>query len=234
MGKSISYVKILLIIVMLVPCLGEAVAQGLNSNGWSDGSVTLASGEIIVGKVLYDVASKTVSIQQEDETRSLKASKVLEFFFYDLTTGRKRLFISVAMEIPNKAALRMEFLEVIKDLRTYIILAQLTTRVVVVPAHRYSPSTKISQQVNNWYVIDADGGKRLYFSFMERPLLGLKLEFYNAGIFKELASPLYREVMEYAKANAMNPEHPNDNLGLLEYKMQLTSVDSEISQSLKK
>ena len=219
----------LIVILFTLTCVN---GQDLSNTNWYDGSVTMVSGEKLTGKVLYDVKSKTVQVGVEDEIRSLKASKVSTFEFNDKKLNRKRLFISLPLEVPNRSSLRNEFLELIKDFGDWEILSHLSSRKVVLPAHRYIPAQTVIQTIEQWFIIEADGSRHLYFSFIQRPLLGPKLEFFNAMLFKQIIASNAAKIKEYASLNKLDNEKPAENILLLEYNEQLNTAKRLKEQSI--
>ena len=75
--------------------------------------------------------------------------------------------------------------------------------------------------MEEWFLVDEDGSRHRYFGFVHRDILGSKVEFYNAMLFRQITSSSIKEMKEFSVRNRLKEAKPADNLKLLDYFYEL-------------
>ncbi len=214
--------------IYLLLCTACVYAQEfeIDPDQWAPGAIALIRGEKLSGLIYYHKEKQTLYFKQEEqEVRAFKASKVSKFSFYDSTENRERSFISIPFKKAASEKERPEFLEVVRKYKTFFLLSRFSTQKVTIPRNKYIPPQTINQTIEDWYLIDEDGSRHLYFSFIHRDFFNPKVEFFNAALFKEITGPHRNEIEAFSTSKKLNSRKPSDNLKLLDYAEELQNIN---------
>ncbi len=213
-GMKSSFLKIIFLLQIT-----QAYAQGfdIDPKNWADGHIALTNGDSLSGSVYFHKEKQTLYFDEDQETRAFKAGRVLKFDYYDSSKSVRRFFISILFRKTSTSEVKPEFLEVMREFEDFIMLTRFSSRKVLIPRNKYTSPQTITALVEDWYLTDDRGSLNLYFSMLHRDLLGPKVEFFNAALFKKITMPYQNEVKEFSSTNKLKFEKPADNLKLLDY-----------------
>ena len=211
--------KSLFLKIILLLQITQVYAQDfeIDPKNWTNGHIALTNGDSLSGSVYFFKEKQTLYFAEDQETHAFKAGKVLKFDYYDSVKSVRTFFISILFRKTKTSEVKPEFLEVMREFEDFIMLSRFSSRKVLVPRSKYSPTQTITALVEDWYLTDDTGILDLYFSIIHGDLFGPKVEFFNAALFKKISEPYQNEVREYSSANKLNFEKPADNLKLLDY-----------------
>jgi hypothetical protein len=214
---------------------------------WSEGKITLTSGESIKGVVRYNSKSGVLGFDDGKGAQVFTPRSVLAFEYFDAIRDHDRKFYSIEVE-DAKGIKRPQFFEVIRELQNFAVIAtenplQLKVRQTWDPLYATFLSTygynttnnayvskTVAQQIEILYLIDMEGEINPYMliTYEEQPRSfsfdtksKSKAKIVGDDAFKELTAPYYQQLKSYAKASKLSFNNKGDFLKILDHYEEL-------------
>ena len=158
---------------------------------WHDGSVVLASREVLTGKITIEPDFDMVLLRTSDSCLVLPAHKVLSFYFYDADENINRKFVSLKENEDPRAP--QHFYEVV-----------LYGRVNVIRRLRFTGLRNAASDAEDY----------IYFAQWENALISLSQ--FKKDLYPSLLSS-GETLSEFVSANKFNPADVAHAIRIIEY-----------------
>jgi hypothetical protein len=209
---------------------------------WFEGSIMTNDGEELKGLVWYNDNNGVLSFRDGDRARVFTARSVSGFEFFDENTDKQRLFYSIEYDDPDyQGGLRPYFFEVIKDFKTFAVLAKANpVETQVKSSGGYlTPTPGLMSPVNSSYTevsqtetiffLNSKGKIEPYLKVIKKDFIGRsfwdeskeKNKLVEPSLLAEyISKPVYEQLESYAKTNGLKFRNKEDFLQILDYYAQ--------------
>jgi hypothetical protein len=214
---------------------------------WSEGKITLTSGESIKGVVRYNSKSGVLGFDDGKGAQVFTPRTVLTFEYFDAIRDQDRKFYSLEVE-DAKGIKRPQFFEVIKELQNFAVIstenplqlkikqtwdpfyASFLNMYGVNPNNNPYVSKTVAQQIEILYLIDMEGDINPYLlityeelprSFAFETKSKNKSKLVGENTLKELIGTHYSELKTFAKTGKLSFADKEDFLKILDYYEEL-------------
>lgn len=89
------------------------------------GTVRLTDGTELAGRVVYNDNDGIFTLFDGEASQSFASRSIIQAGFYDPASGRDRLFYSLEYDDPDTGLSDNEFLEVLKELDSFVVLVRI-------------------------------------------------------------------------------------------------------------
>lgn len=240
--------RLTVIIVLLTALLSSSFAQqkrkakkderkeGLMSvkEQWFEGSLLTTDQEELSGLIWFNDNNGVLSFRDGTNARVFTARSIAGFEFFDENLQKQRVFYSIDYDDPGQhGAIRKFFFEVLKDFKTFAVLAktdpvEVETRSTASNGlYTYSSDTYTQlSQTETIYFLDSKGVVQPYLKVIRKESVGRlfydtsneKNKLVNEELFANyITKPVYEKLMAYAKANDLKFSHKEDFLLILNH-----------------
>jgi hypothetical protein len=211
---------------------------------WSEGTVTLTSGQVLNGLVKYNSKTALLKFENGKQSKALTARGVTQFEYFDAVRNVQRKFYSIEAE-DYKDVKRPQFFELLKELKTFAVIysqnpMELKQQQGWGPAYRdffgnnqYNSNRMIvASQKEMIFLMDEAGELFPYMTitYEEKPRdlvdgskSKIKTKVIGEDFLKKLTGEHYPELKKYAKLYKLDFDNREDFLRILDHYEQLTA-----------
>jgi hypothetical protein len=199
---------------------------------WSEGSVLLTDETELKGEVRYDDRNGVLSFRDGDDSQAMTERRVVTFEFYDERLERQRRFITLPYE-ESPGAVQSYFFEVLKELKTFAVLAKANPLAVTThntpsgPNNMPSGRVTVIMHLETVYIMCQDGEIRPFFENSIRHnnktlkrtegenSMGSNLR--PAALIECVGHDRYTLLKKYARENNLSFERKEDLMKIMDY-----------------
>jgi len=233
----LRFLPLLVNVFITVNSFGQVIDEIRPDNvDMGEGSLVMNDGTELKGVIRYnDTEGGVVSFEGGSRSGSWTPRSVAGFEFFDEVKKRQRVFFTLDFD-DDKTGKRPTFFEIIKDFKTFAVLAKMDPinikkkNDVLFDGGKGHRSTKtVVQQTETIYFMDADG---LVHPYMKVTRKMADHDFYDRTKFKNklvdedlikkyLKEPGYSQTIKYADDNELDLGVKDDFIKALDYYEQL-------------
>lgn len=92
---------------------------------WSEGSIMLADGTELRGRVRYNDKNGLVAYESDGASRSYTSRNVVALEFFDAAQNKQRIYYAIELKDPDTDLMRPAFVEVLRDFKTFAVVARM-------------------------------------------------------------------------------------------------------------
>lgn len=217
----------------------SAVLQENPSTGY--GTITLPGGSQLTGRIRFNDNAGIVSCEEGKNSRSFNSKNVTSFHFFDEAMQRSRVFHAFEFDDPDIGMPVFSFFEVLKEFKTFAVLARIDPVKVeprrgilqpyTAPALTDRSSGRIeTSQTETIFFINDSGEIEPYLKIVERESEGLLLdynrtrnEFIKEKLFEQYTGVHYNALVDFARDNELSFRQKKDLITILDRYEELLS-----------
>lgn len=93
--KSLKFVLLIQLFTISV-CVSQTESEIIGDADWGEGTIMLQGGSVIEGLIRFDEKREVISFEKGKDSRTLTASKIIGFEYFDRRLNKQRVFFSIA------------------------------------------------------------------------------------------------------------------------------------------